>query len=139
MLRLSAGTSVAFTLAGLSAAVEPVPCTETVLRFEVNVSLAPEPVRAQPSGTLSEKPAAGTLKRTNWVLSGMSPGGGFSFAFGLTAFVLVVCDVALGGELLLLDPQALIASVAIADRAQITVARFMAGDRKPRLSPFGHA
>src|SRR4051812_8995724 len=77
----------------------------TELRFDVNVTEVPDPVRAQPSGTSIEKP--GPRKRTKAVLSGMSPGGLFSFAFG---------DGALGFGLLL-DPQALSPSTATARSA----------------------
>src|SRR4051794_24794502 len=79
-------TSFALTAAAVSAAAAGWCSTRTELRFEVNVTFEPECVCAQPSGTVTEKPPAGILKRTNWVLSGMSPDGDFSFAFGLTAF-----------------------------------------------------
>src|SRR3954447_13501339 len=125
-LRLSAGTSPAFTLAALSGPVAFAPSTATELRFEVKVSFPPAPVRAQPSGTFTEKPALGTLKRTNCVLSGMSPGGAVSFAFGLTACLLVLFEVALLDEELLLDPQAPIASAAMTPAAQMATGRFMA-------------
>src|SRR4051812_3223964 len=84
-LRASAGTSPDLTAAAVNAPREAPLSTVTELRLDVNVSLEPAPVRAQPSGTFTEKPAPGSLKRTKAVLSGMSPGGLFSCAFGLGA------------------------------------------------------
>src|SRR3954447_1082419 len=84
-LRARVATSPALTAAGVSAPPAFALSTVTELRLDVNVTFAPAPVRAQPSGTLIEKPAPGSLKRTNAVLSGMSPGGLFSLAFGLGA------------------------------------------------------
>ena len=86
----------------------------------MKMTFEPACVWAQPSGTVREKPPAGTLDRTNWVLSGMSPGGAFSFAFGLAALDGVVEPLlfVLAVELVLeLEPQPATTNAATAKRA----------------------
>src|SRR3954454_9169168 len=92
-VRASAGTSACLTLVTVTGPPAGRLAIVTELRFDAKVTCLPLAVRDQPSGTFTEKPAPGTVNRTNAVLSGMSPGGLFSFAFGLTAAELVVAVV----------------------------------------------
>src|SRR6185503_19860001 len=69
----SCGTSFFFTLASVTAA-PGCASTWTVLSWSVNVTEVLLVVRAHPSGTDTVQPAL-SWYGTNWVLSGLSPGG----------------------------------------------------------------
>src|ERR1700709_388373 len=69
----SVGSAVRRIAAGVGAVRARVVSTRIALSLSVNTVEPPVAVRAQPSGTFTEKPGAG--QRTEAWLSGMSPGG----------------------------------------------------------------
>src|SRR5689334_12805899 len=72
----------------------------TWMRFSLSLNdvVAPAVLRAQPSGTFTEKPPAGGWNVTNAWLSGMSPGGFDSVATELGCCSVLGGDVADAGD-----------------------------------------
>src|SRR2546430_12891118 len=83
-LPCSAGTWLLLTLEGAGAEEAVDHVTVTVFSLSLKDTALDRVVRDQPSGILTTKWPAEDRKGTNWVLSGMSPGGLLSTATGFS-------------------------------------------------------